>query len=133
MIQHRRVQRDLAWRLARWQAALGLAAGVLLVPFGGWPYLAAALCGGLMQALLSLYFAVRLAAAPEGSPAAMLGAFYRAEIGKWLWAVLVFGAAARWVPQFFLPLLAGYGAGVLGNWLALLWTPEASGRPRSRT
>lgn len=130
MIDHRSVRRAVAWRLARWQAGLGLGAGVLLAPWGGWSGVLAAGVGGGLQALLTLYVSARLAAAPPGDPAAMLRGFYRAQIGKWLWAVLVFGVAARFAPQWFMPLLAGYGAGLIANWLALRWTPETGPRRR---
>lgn len=133
MIDHRSVRRAVARRLARLQAVLGLAAGVVLVPFGGWTWLLAAALGGAVQALFSLYVVARLSAAPAGDPAAMLRAFFRAQIGKWLWAVLVFGVAARFAPQWFMPLLAGYGAGLIANWLALRWTPETGPRRRPQT
>lgn len=114
---------SLAQRLARWQLGLGFIAGVGLLPFGGWPWLVAATLGGSVQALFSLYVAARTFAVPPQYAAASLGAFYRAQLGKWLLAVVVFGLAARFWAEFFLPLLAGYGAGFIGNWLALLWSP----------
>lgn len=130
MIDHRSVRRAVAWRLARLQVLLGLVAGVLLAPFGGWTWAFAALVGGGAQALASLYVAARLSAAPPGDSKAMLQGFFRAQISKWLWAVLVFGVAARFAPQWFMPLLAGYGAGLIANWLALRWTPETGPRRR---
>lgn len=130
MIDHRSVRRAVAWRLARLQVLLGLAAGILLAPFGGWAWVLAAGVGGGVQALLSLYVAARISAAPPGDPEGMLRGFFRAQIGKWLWAVLVFGVAARFAPQWFMPLLAGYGAGLIANWLALRWTPETGPRRR---
>lgn len=130
MIDHRSVRRAVAWRLARLQVLLGLAAGILLAPFGGWAWVLAAGVGGGVQALASLYVAARLSAAPPDDPQAMLQGFFRAQISKWLWAVLVFGATARFAPQWFMPLLAGYGAGLIANWLALRWTPETGSRRR---
>lgn len=119
---------SLAWRLARWQLGLGVATGLMLTPAGGLPWLAAAALGGAVQALFSLYVAARAFAVPPQHAVASLGAFYRAQLGKWLLAVLIFGLAARFRAEYFLPLLAGYGAGFIGNWLALLWSPYGAAR-----
>lgn len=125
------MQRALGWRLARIQGGLGLAAGIVLAPFGGVCWMLAATGGGALQGLLSLYVVARMGAG-RADPASLLGAFYRAQVGKWLWALLVFGLTARFAPGLFLPVLAGYGAGLVGNWLALLWTPEQALPDRRR-
>jgi hypothetical protein len=122
-VDQRSVQRALGWRLARLQAGLGCAAGIALAPLGGIAWLLAAAGGGVLQGLLSVYVVARMGTA-RPDPAGLLGAFYRAQIGKWLWALLVFGVTARCAPGLFLPVLAGYGAGLIGNWLALRWAPE---------
>ena len=128
MIDRRAVQRATVWRLARLQVLLGCLAGLALWPAGGWSWWFAASLGGVAQGALGMLMAARMAAAPN-DPGRMLTAFYRAELGKWLWAALVFGLAARFASPWFMPLLAGYAAGVIGNWLALRWTPEVAPRP----
>lgn len=101
---------------------LGIAAA-MAVPIGmiwGLQYALAALYGGLVALLPTLYFAFRLfARRPQAAPAEVVGAAFRGEIGKLaMTAVLLWLGVQLFAPQF-LALLATYAACLLAYWPVL--------------
>lgn len=111
-----------ALQIAGAQFAVGLLAslGWLLASASGAQALAA-LAGGAIPAMLTLYVAVRL---PEGDdvPAkAFLGAFYRAQAMKLGIAVGMLALAALVFVDQFLALITTLGLALAVHWLALLW------------
>jgi len=85
----------------------------------------AAFGGGLIAVFLNLFMALRFfSVTPEAGPERMLQSLFRAEAMKWIWVVLLFGAAARFAPDHFMALIIGFLVSLLVHWLALLWYPN---------
>ena len=61
---------------------------------------------------------------PEAGPERILRSLFRAEAMKWVWVVLLFGAAARFAPGHFMPLIVGFMVSLIAHWVALLWYPN---------
>jgi F0F1-type ATP synthase assembly protein I len=96
----------------------------------GTPQALAGFGGGLVAAFLSLLVALRFfAVKPQSGAEQMLKALFRAEAVKWVWVLLLFGAAARLVPEYFAMLIIGFLVSSIVNWFALLWYPN--GVPRA--
>lgn len=110
-------------RIVLWQFAVGLAASVVWLLAAGPASGLAALAGGSIAALLSLYFAAKVPVGrPEVTPRQFVAAFYRAEALKLLMAVVAFTVAVLLFENAFLPLISTYAASTVVYFAALLWT-----------
>lgn len=82
-----------------------------------------ALVGGGISVLLSLWMALRVfLVPPEAGPQAMMAAFVKAEALKMVMAVAMFSAAAIFLSHVFVPLVVTFGATLVINWLALVFS-----------
>lgn len=82
-----------------------------------------ALVGGGISVLLSLWMALRVfLVPPEAGPQAMMAAFVKAEVLKMVMAVAMFSAAAIFLSHVFVPLVVTFGATLVINWLALVFS-----------
>jgi len=112
---------SLAWGLCGIQALVAVvAAGTVWIGWGGAAALAA-LFGGLVAIAPTLYFAAKVylrAGAP--TTAEVLGAFYRAEVGKLILTALLFWIGAVMFGAHFAPLILTCLACLAVNWL-MLW------------
>ncbi|RLA11515.1 MAG: hypothetical protein DRQ52_09490 [Gammaproteobacteria bacterium] len=129
------VYKDLAWhvalRMVTWQLVLACLSGAVFFAQQGGRGAVAAFSGGLMAAFLSAFVALRFfSVPPEFGPQQMLRSMFRAEAVKWVWVVLLFGAAARFIPNEFMALIVGFLVSSMVYWWALLWYP--TGIPRKR-
>ena len=120
-----------AWPVA---IRLGVIQAMLtLLVAGGW-WLAggsvpAALIGGGVVTVLSLYFAVRLFSVDAAQdPQAFLRRLYRAEVMKLVLVAVFFLVAAQQAPEQMAEIVTAFIAALLGYWFALL--PLATGTDR---
>jgi ATP synthase protein I len=111
--------RRLVWRVVVWQAGSALlVAGLFLVRAGAAAAIAA-LVGGLIAAIGSGLFGVRLFA-PGIAPAAKLHrALFAAEALKWFWYGLALWAAIAVVKLAPLPLMVGLIVAQFSYWFGL--------------
>lgn len=111
----------VAGRIVRLQLAIALAGAVVWALAGGLPAALAALAGGGISALLTLYFAVRLGArGGDSDPKAVLGAFYRAEMMKLLLGTGLIFTAVYVLRDDAVPLVTTLAATLAAYWLVLL-------------
>jgi len=107
-----------AWALVGSQALTAGIAG--LVVWIGWGHAAAiaALFGGFVVILPTLYFAAKIYLGAGGMTAAeVLGTFYRAETAKLVLTALLFWIGAKWFGQHFAPLILTSIACLAMNWV----------------
>jgi ATP synthase protein I len=112
-----------AWALLGGQALTAAVAG-LLVWIGWGPAAAlAAMFGGMVVILPTLYFAAKVyLRAGNATAAEVLGTFYRAEAMKLVLTVVLFGAGAKWFGQHFAPLILTAIACMAVNWVMVAVT-----------
>ena len=111
---------SLAWVLCAAQAVTTLVAVIVVAVFWGKSAAAAALFGGIVVVVPALYFAFRVHPRRGATKAQeVLGAFYRAEVGKLLLTALLFFIGARWFGAHFAPLMLTCVACLAMNWLVL--------------
>jgi F0F1-type ATP synthase assembly protein I len=112
-----------AWALLGGQALTAAVAG--LVVWIGWGAQAslAALFGGFVVILPTLYFAAKVTLRAGGATAAeVLGTFYRAEVVKLILTALLFWIGAKWFGQHFAPLILTTIACLAVNWVMVAVT-----------
>ena len=112
-----------AWALVGSQALT--AAIACLVVWIGWGAAAAlaALFGGFVVILPTLYFAAKVYLGAGGTTAAeVLGTFYRAETAKLVLTALLFWIGAKWFGQHFAPLILTSIACLAMNWVMVAVT-----------
>jgi F0F1-type ATP synthase assembly protein I len=112
-----------AWALVGGQALTAAIAG--LVVWIGWGPAAAlaAMFGGLVVILPTLYFAAKVYLGAGGTTAAeVLGTFYRAETAKLVLTALLFWIGAKWFGQHFAPLILTSIACLAMNWVMVAVT-----------
>lgn len=111
-----------AWALVGGQALTAVVAA--LVVWGGWGEAAAlaALFGGFVVVLPTLYFAAKVTLAGATTAAEVLGTFYRAEVVKLVLTALLFWVGARWFGQHFAPLILTSIACLAMNWVMVAVT-----------
>lgn len=111
-----------AWALVAGQAAT--AAVATLAVWGGWGHAAAlaALFGGFVVMLPTLYFAAKVSLAGGTTAAEVLGTFYRAEVVKLVLTALLFWAGAKWFGEHFAPLILTSIACLAINWVMVAVT-----------
>ncbi len=109
----------VVFRLGVSQAALTLlVAGVWWLAGGSAP---AALLGGGVVTVLSLYFAVRLFSVDAATdPQAFLRRLYRAEVMKLVLVAVFFLFAAHQMPEQMAEIVTAFIVALLGYWFALL-------------
>ena len=96
-----------------------------LVVLIGWGRAAAlaALFGGFVVILPTLYFAAKVRLRAGGATAAeVLGAFYRAEVGKLVLTALLFWIGAVLFGEYFAPLIITSAVCLAMNWVVLAVT-----------
>jgi F0F1-type ATP synthase assembly protein I len=113
---------SVGWILAGAQA--GVALSCALVAWIGWGNAAgaAALFGGFAIVLPAAYFAVKVSLGANAPAAEVLGAFYRAEVGKLILTALLFWIGAKWFGQHFAPLILASIACLATNWVMVAVT-----------
>lgn len=111
---------SLAWALCGAQMFMAaICAAVVWVIWDGMAALAA-LYGGLVAVVPVAYFATKVALRRGGSGAnEVLGAFYRAEVGKLVLTALLFLIGALLFGAHFAPLILTCMACLAMNWLIL--------------
>jgi ATP synthase protein I len=112
-----------AWALLGGQALTAAVAG--LVVWIGWGAAAslAAMFGGLVVIVPTLYFAAKVhLRAGNATGAEMLGTFYRAEAMKLVLTIVLFGIGAKWFGQHFAPLILTTIACLAVNWVMVAVT-----------
>lgn len=79
----------------------------------------AAMCGGFIGLLLTALSGLRVGLSSGSEAKVMVRVFYRAMALKFVLAVILFIIVAKWFAGYFLPVIIGYCATVLANWLAM--------------
>ncbi|MES0873139.1 ATP synthase subunit I [Sinimarinibacterium thermocellulolyticum] len=110
-----------ATRIALLQGLIGLLAGIvwamLVEPRAG----LAALAGGGIGAVLTIYAAAKTFAVPASDARHAVLAFFRAEVRKLLLAAVLFAVAIRFFADVFAPLVTTFALSLVVYWFALLW------------
>lgn len=117
------MQRSMASALVGSQAGVTLAAAV--IAWMGWGHQAAlaAVFGGLAVLLPTVYFAAKVRLrAREATAAEVLGAFYRAEVGKLILTAVMFWIGAVLFGRWFAPLILTSVACLAANWVMVAVT-----------
>ena len=114
--------RSTAWALI--VAQLVTAAIAAAIVWAGWGHAAAlaAVFGGVVVIAPTIYFAAKVALRAGSSAAEVLGAFYRAEVGKLVLTALLFWIGAKWFGQHFAPLILASIACLATNWVMVAVT-----------
>jgi ATP synthase protein I len=113
---------SMGWILAGAQAAVALSGA--LVAWIGWGKAAgaAALFGGVAVVLPAAYFAAKIGRSSNATAPEVLGAFYRAEVGKLILTAVLFWIGAKWFGQHFAPLILASIACLATNWVMVAVT-----------
>ncbi|MEC9364548.1 MAG: ATP synthase subunit I [Sinimarinibacterium flocculans] len=110
-----------ATRIALLQGLIGIVSGVawamLSTPKAG----LAALIGGGIGAVLTIYAAAKTFAVPASDARHAVMTFFRAEVRKLLLAAVLFAVAVRFFADVFAPLVSTFALSLLVYWFALLW------------
>ena len=114
--------RSTAWALIA--AQLLIAAIATAIVWIGWGYTAAlAACfGGVVVIAPTIYVAAKVALRAGSTAAEVLGAFYRAEVGKLVLTALLFWIGAKWFGPYFAPLILTSIACLAMNWVMVAVT-----------
>lgn len=116
---------SLAWGLCGAQAITATVATVVVWIVWGHQAALAALFGGVVAIVPTLYFAAKIYLRAGGATAAeVLGAFYRAEVGKLILTALLFVIGAKMFGQHFAPLIITCLACLAMNWV-MVWLSRA--------
>jgi len=116
---------SLAWGLCVAQAITATVAAVVVWVVWGHQAALAALFGGVVAIVPTLYFAAKVYLRANGATAAeVLGAFYRAEVGKLILTALLFWIGALMFGQHFAPLIITCMACLAMNWV-MVWLTRA--------
>jgi ATP synthase protein I len=116
--------RSAASALLGAQALTAALAGGIAWIAGGPAAALAALFGGLAVLLPTVYFAAKVHFRAGGTAAELLGAFYRAEAGKLVLTMVMFGIGAKLFGQHFAPLMLTSVACIAMNWLIVALTRD---------
>jgi ATP synthase protein I len=116
---------SLAWGLCGAQAITATVATVVVWMVWGHQAALAALFGGVVAIVPTLYFAAKIYLRAGGATAAeVLGAFYRAEVGKLILTAVLFVIGAKMFGQHFAPLIITCLACLAMNWV-MVWLSRA--------
>lgn len=110
-----------AKRIAAYQILIAIIAAVLWGLFDSPRAGMAALAGGCMSALLTLYAGVKTFATPAADAGRAVMNFYRAEVRKLILAAVLFAVAARFFSDVFAPIVITFALTLTVFWFALLW------------
>ncbi|MBL8259184.1 MAG: ATP synthase subunit I [Candidatus Competibacteraceae bacterium] len=111
------------------QLSLTLLIAVASLVLGSFKSAYSALIGGGISTLVTFYYASKVFSVRVGAPAAKIArAFYVGEVVKLLLTVGLLSVALLWLDVAPLPLLLAYIAALMGYWLALPFTLDASVR-----
>jgi ATP synthase protein I len=117
--------RSVASALIGAQALTATIAGGIAWIAGGPAAAVAALFGGLAVLLPTVYFAAKVYLRTDGANAGeVLGAFYRAEAGKLVLTLVMFGIGAKLFGQHFEALMLTSVACLAMNWLIVALTRD---------
>jgi len=110
---------SLALGLIAAQAITAAVATVVVAVFWGGAAALAALFGGITVIVLTLYFVAKVYLRAGGTPETkdVLGAFYKAEVGKLLLIALMFAIGAKVFGAHFAPLILTAIACLAMNWV----------------
>ena len=112
-----------AWALVGAQSVTAAAAGLIVLVGWGREAALAALFGGIAVTAPTAYFAAKVRLRSGGMTAAeMLGAFYRAEVGKLILTALMFWIGALLFGPHFAPLILTSVACLAMNWVMVAVT-----------
>lgn len=104
------------------QTVILVVAATLADGLWGRPQAVAAVYGGLVAVVPTVYFALRLfAKRTTRDPKIAVTAFYVGEIGKLVLTALLFWIGAVLFAKQFLALMVTYAACLLAYWLVLAW------------
>ena len=81
----------------------------------------AALVGGMIGALLTIYAASKTFASSARHPQQAVSNFYRAEVRKFILAAVLFAVAVRIFGAHFAPVIVTFILTMAVYWFALLW------------
>lgn len=117
-----------AWPLLRWmllaQCALTLVAAAIVVALLGPMKGVFVIVGGGFAMVLSALAAMRSFAVDAASdPDGALRALRRGVSIKFIAAIVLFAAAAKWLPQYVAQIIIGFAAATVSYWIALLRAP----------
>jgi ATP synthase protein I len=102
------------------QIAIAAAAALVTGVLAGREQAIAALYGGVVAVVPTIYLARRALAGLDGrKPTEMVGAFYRGEIGKLALTALLFALGVGLFAKQFLALIVTYAACLLAYWLVI--------------
>ena len=114
--------RSTAWALVSAQA-LTAAIAAVIVWIGWGPAAALAACfGGVVVIAPTIYFAAKVGMRAGSNAAEVLGAFYRAEVGKLILTALLFWIGALLFGSHFAQLMITCIACLAMNWVMLAVT-----------
>ena len=117
--------RRAATRIVMVQLVLTAVVAVIVFGFSGLRSAWSAGVGGLISALSTAWFALRVFAKGEGAPTRQIvRAFYVGETQKLLLTALMFYVVISWLDVSFLPLFATYAATLLVYWAILPFSLE---------
>jgi F0F1-type ATP synthase assembly protein I len=118
-----RLRGSTAWALVGAQALTAAIAAIVV--WIGWGHAAAlaALFGGFVVILPTVYFAAKVhLRAGQATAAEVLGAFYRAEVGKLILTAFLFWIGALLFGRYFAPLIITSLACLAMNWVMVAVT-----------
>ncbi|MDP9142525.1 MAG: ATP synthase subunit I [Pseudomonadota bacterium] len=81
----------------------------------------AALVGGGIGAVLTIYSAIKTFATSGTNAGQAVMNFYRAEVRKLVLAAVLFAVAVRFFADVFAPVIVTFSLTLLVYWFALLW------------
>jgi ATP synthase protein I len=110
--------KTIAW-LMRSQALLTVGTALAFGLLMGWSMAFAAMAGGSIGLLLTAVTGLRVALSIGNDAKSMVRVFYRAMALKFVLAVILFLIVAKWFAGYFIPVVAGYCATLVANWLAM--------------
>ncbi|HMA97906.1 MAG TPA: ATP synthase subunit I [Wenzhouxiangella sp.] len=110
--------KTIAW-LMRSQALLTVGTALGFGLLSGWPMAIAAMAGGSIGLLLTAITGLRVALSAGNDAKSMVRVFYRAMALKFVLAVILFVVVAKWFAAYFVPVVVGYCATLVANWLAM--------------
>jgi ATP synthase protein I len=111
----------VATRIALYQLAIALGAGLVWWWAAGAEQGGAAIAGGTMSAVVSLYAGIKTFSNKSTQPALMLRRFYRAQAWKLLISIAIFMFAIHLLGRDFLPFISAYAVSLSAYWFSLLW------------
>ncbi|MEW6169109.1 MAG: ATP synthase subunit I [Pseudomonadota bacterium] len=110
-----------ATRIALLQVLIGTVSAALWAVFADARSGLAALAGGSIGALLTVYAAIKTFSVSAADARHAMMNFYRAEVRKLILAAVLFAVAVRFFADVFAPLVITFALTLTAYWFALLW------------